>query len=129
MPGSLNRQGGRQPAFPLLMEASCEWPQAEPTPTGGALENNIQALFSSQFGVTGPSKVPAVPQPPLCTRDREGAGAHGRHLPSLLPRRTTSGEGVCRDRDPKESRLSKESSRPWRGGDSESLRSESQQSM
>lgn len=54
-----------------------------------------------------------------------------RHLlPSLLPRATrTSGDGVCREREPKESRLSNESSRPWRGGERESLRSESQQSM
>lgn len=54
-----------------------------------------------------------------------------RHVPpSLLPRATrTSGDGVCREREPKESRLSKESSRPWRGGERESLRSESQQSM
>lgn len=51
------------------------------------------------------------------------------YLPSLLPLSTTSGDGVCCEREPKESRLSKESSLPWRGGERESLRSESQQSI
>lgn len=52
-----------------------------------------------------------------------------KYSPSLLPLSTTSGDGVCCEREPKESRLSKESSLPWRGGERESLRSESQQSM
>lgn len=47
----------------------------------------------------------------------------------LLQQITVSGDGVFCDREPNESRLSNESSRPCFGGDSESERSDSQLSM